>query len=75
MVSQSKTDRTAKKYNNLTEKHPRVKALVKELKEPSDNDKARAFADAARLLATADGRGELIARYEATMEGWGGVFS
>ena len=45
---------------------------MKELKEPSDNDEApceaRAFADAARLLATADGRGELIARYGATME-------
>ena len=56
MVSQSKTDRTAKKYNNLTEKHPRVKALVKELKEPSDNDEARAFADAARLLASGRSR-------------------
>ena len=67
-MSQSKTDRAAKRYDNLTQKHPRVKALVKELKEPSDNDEARAFADAARLLATADGRGELIARYGATME-------
>ena len=68
LMSKAKVDRAARKYNNLTEKHPKVKALVKELKEASDSDEARAFNDAARLLVTRDGRGELIARYGACME-------